>query len=125
MGGILILCAECADGTGGDDFYRSLKDCQSADALYESIMQTPQHATLPDQWEAQILARILRKHEVVVVTRPALQKIVRDMKMAYAPSLEEALAYAHAAKGEGASLTVIPDGVSVIVTGSWGLRRID
>ncbi|MDO5111397.1 MAG: nickel-dependent lactate racemase [Clostridia bacterium] len=114
-GGVIILCAECADGTGGEDFYRSLKACESADALYAGIMQTTQQSTIPDQWESQILARILKKHRVVMVTRPALADTVRDMKMEYARTLTEALQYAYALKGEGAALTVIPNGISVIV----------
>ncbi len=114
--GVIILCAACADGTGGDAFYRALASCESADALYASIMETPQQATLADQWESQILARILKKHRVVMVTRPALADVVRDMKMEYAASLQEALQRAYAIKGEGATLTVIPNGVSVIVS---------
>ncbi|MDD4075109.1 MAG: lactate racemization operon protein LarA, partial [Eubacteriales bacterium] len=115
-GGVIILCAACADGAGGESFYRSLKDCESASALYESIMETPQQSTIPDQWESQILARILKKHRVVMVTRPVLADTVRDMKMEYAASLQEALKRAYAITGEGASLTVIPNGVSVIVS---------
>ena len=41
-GGVIIMCVECADGTGGDDFYRTLRDCESAESLYASIMATPQ-----------------------------------------------------------------------------------
>ena len=76
-------------------------------------MATPQEETIPDQWESQILARILIKHRVIMVTRPELKDMVEDMKMLFAPSLGEAL---QMAKNLGKqSLTVIPNGISVIV----------
>jgi nickel-dependent lactate racemase len=114
-GGVLILLAECADGVGGEDFYRSLSESESASALYDSILATPQERTIPDQWQSQILARILKKHTVIFVTRRELAETIRNMKMEYAPSIEEALKKARALKGAEASLTVIPNGVSMIV----------
>ena len=112
-GGVIIDCVECADGHGGQSFYESLRDCASPDALYAKFMATPQDRTIPDQWESQILARILRKHTVIVVTRPEMRRIVEDMKMRYAATLDEALAQARALGKR--TLTVIPNGISVIV----------
>ena len=114
-GGVIILCVECADGTGGDDFYRTLRDCENAESLYASIMATPQQETIPDQWESQILARVLKNHPVIMVTREALKGIVTDMKMTYAATLEEALGMAEEIVGANYSLNVIPNGISVIV----------
>lgn len=115
-GATLILLAECLDGTGSDSFYRSLRDCESPAALYAEIMATPQDKTIPDQWESQVLARILIKHHVIFVTRPEIKDIVTDMKMEYASSFEQALRMAGAHE-DGSNVTVIPDGVSVIVEG--------
>jgi nickel-dependent lactate racemase len=112
-GGVIIECAECADGHGGQSFYESLRDCGSAEALYAQFMATPQEETIADQWESQILARILKKHTVIMVTRPELKTLVEEMKMRYASSPEEALAMARAMGKQ--SLTVIPNGISVIV----------
>ena len=112
-GGTIILCAECADGHGGEGFYKALKDCDNPRELYERQMSTPQSETVPDQWESQILARILIHHRLIVVTRPEMKEIVDNMKMTWAGSLEEALEIAD--YGEGKSLTVIPNGISVIV----------
>ncbi len=112
-GGVIIECAECADGHGGQSFYESLRDCESPRALYDRFMATPQEETIPDQWESQILARILIRHRVIMVTRPELRDMVEEMKMSFAPSLEEALEMARA-MGKS-SLTVIPNGISVIV----------
>lgn len=112
-GGVIIMCAECADGHGGEGFYESLKNCENAEELYDEFMATPQDKTVPDQWESQILARILMHHPVIFVSRPEMKGMIEEMKMTYAPSLEAALELAH---GMGKhSLTVIPNGISVIV----------
>ena len=112
-GGVIIICAECADGHGGEGFYRALSECESAEKLYETQMATPQDKTVPDQWESQILARILMHHTVIFVTRPELKETVENMKMLYAGGLDEALEKAHELKKE--TVTVIPNGISVIV----------
>lgn len=112
-GGVIIICAECADGHGGEGFYRALRDCESPSALYAAQMATPQNETVPDQWESQILARILIHHTVIFVTRPELKTIVEDMKMRFAPSLEAAIAQA-AAMGKKKT-AFIPNGISVII----------
>ena len=114
-GAVIIMVAECADGTGGDGFYRSLRDCESARQHYEQAANTPQDRTVPDQWESQILARILMRHTVLFVTRRELETTVKDMKMEYCATVDEALSRARALKGADASVTIIPDGVSLIV----------
>lgn len=116
-GGILIICAACEDGIGGERFYRALRDCDSPTSLLREIRSIPMDRTVPDQWQYQILARILEKHRVIFVTRPELAQAVEEMKMEYAPSLGQAYAMARASKGPDASVTVIPDGVSLIVRG--------
>ena len=92
-----------------------MRDCESARALFENIMTIPQNQTQPDQWEYQILARILSKHTVLYVTRPEMKDIVTEMKMTYAPDLDTAVKMAKEIKGENASFTVIPNGIAVIV----------
>ena len=114
-GAVLIICAEAADGIGGDSFYRAMRDCESPGALYEQYCATPQGETIPDQWQTQILARILMKHRVIFVTRKELSQTVRDMKMEYAETLDAALSMARQTAGEAGTLTVIPNGISVIV----------
>ncbi len=122
-GGPIIICAECADGIGGDSFYRALRDCKDAQSLLAQISQVPQAETIQDQWQVQILARILIHHPVIMVTRLELAAAVREMKMQYAPDLEEALQMAcRMAADSGCrdtqeqKITVIPNGISVIVT---------
>ena len=124
-GAVLIMCADLADGTGGEGFYRSLRDCLTPADHFAQCVATPQHKTIPDQWESQILARILMKHHVIFVSRPGMQVTLREMKLDYAPTLEAAMAKARILKGEEASVTIIPNGISVIVKEItyYGLRK--
>lgn len=114
-GAVLIMCAELSDGTGGEGFYRSLRDCTSPRTLYEQCCATPQSQTIPDQWESQILCRILMKHRVIFVTRPQMKQTLLDMKLEFAPDLSTALTMATKAVGENPEITVIPNGISVII----------
>lgn len=114
-GAVLIMCAQLADGTGGEGFYTSLRDCESPAAHFAQCVATPQNQTIPDQWESQILARILMKHRVIFVSRPEMEETLREMKLDYAPDLVTAMAMAKADKGENASVTLIPNGISVMV----------
>lgn len=114
-GAALIICAECADGIGGDSFYKALSECAGPTELLEEIRRVPMDETVPDQWQYQILARILEKHHVYFVARKDMEEAVNAMKMEYAPSLEEAYARARALKGASAGVAVIPNGVSLII----------
>ena len=114
-GAALIICAECADGIGGDSFYKALSECAGPTELLGEIRRVPMDETVPDQWQYQILARILEKHHVYFVARKEMEEAVNAMKMEYAPSLEEAYARARALKGASARVAVIPNGVSLII----------
>ena len=114
-GAVLIMCAELSDGHGGEGFYQTLKKCVHPAELYDRIMATAQDKTVPDQWESQILARILMHHRVIFVAPEKTRQLLQDMKLGWAPGLDCALEMARAEKGADASVTVIPDGVSVIV----------
>lgn len=112
--GVIIMCAACADGIGGDLFYRKMAECASLDALEKEIIKTPMESTVPDQWQYQILVRIMKNHHVILVCDEKNAAVVKAMKLDHAKSLEDAVRKAKAEKGETASVTVIPDGVSVI-----------
>lgn len=113
-GGVLIICAECRDGTGGDGFYTAMKQCASPEQLLQEISAIPQEQTKPDQWEYQILARILSKHPVIFVTQPKLKHTIEDMKMIYSPNVQTAWELAKTMR-PGGTASVIRDGISVIV----------
>jgi nickel-dependent lactate racemase len=112
-GGVIIECAECLDGHGAVSMYDELHNCKSTRELYDYIMTVPADKTTPDQWETQIYCRILNNFTVIFVTRPELKGMIEDMKMKHANTLDEALEMARAMGKE--SITVIPNGISVIV----------
>jgi len=113
-GGVIVMVASCADGSGGESFYRNLAEASSPDAVLERVLRVPRTATQPDQWEFQIMARILSRHTVILVTRDCDHAMLRAMHLRTASSLPEALELADAALGRDARIAVIPDGVSVI-----------
>ncbi|MDR1644111.1 MAG: nickel-dependent lactate racemase [Clostridiales bacterium] len=114
-GGVIIMVAGCRDGHGGEMFRRFFADASSPQELLDKIIATRQEDTLSDQWEAQILARILAKSRVIFVCKENAKKDAQDMFMKYASTLEEALEEAGRLAGSDSKITVIPDGVSLIV----------
>ena len=114
-GGTIIMVAGCSDGHGGERFYRDLSGAKSPQALLKQVLQVPQENTPPDQWEYQILARILSKHRVILVSDLCDGQIIREMHMEHAANLQEAIGMALEKAGSDAGITVIPDGVGVIL----------
>lgn len=112
-GADIIVCAQCADGIGGEQFYCAMRDCTSAHELLAQIRTVPAEQTVPDQWQYQILCRILEKHRVLFVTDAALKQTITDMKMTWCGSLEEAIELAQRAHPKGHAV-VIPDGVGAM-----------
>jgi nickel-dependent lactate racemase len=114
-GGVIIMVAACEDGHGGDAFYHWFTEARTPAEVADRITCIAQKDTLPDQWEAQILARILKKCTVIMVTNQCDPQVVRGMHMLQAPDIDTALAMARKKVGENADIVVIPDGISVIV----------
>ena len=114
-GGVIVMFSKSEDGHGGDAFCRELTAGPDPAALEEGILSRGRDATLPDQWQAQIFLRIRNRARIVYVS-DAPDELVRSLGMYPAHSPEEALALADSLTGSpGAKLTVIPDGVGVIV----------
>ncbi|NLO16134.1 MAG: nickel-dependent lactate racemase [Clostridiales bacterium] len=114
-GGVIIVAAECVDGHGGEGFFDTFKNASGPQDIMENILPRRSLETVPDQWESQILARILLRHEVIMVT-DAPREMVEAMHMRWASTLEEAMQIAETMiDKKDYDVTVIPDGVSVIV----------
>lgn len=122
-GGVIIMVAECGQGHGGQSLYDTFAGGRDKNEIMKQFLDTPMEKTIPDQWEAQILCRILLKHKVIMVTG-APESMVRDMQMDYAESVEKAIRMADAYLGKtDAGITVIPDVVSVIVRNTKKIER--
>ena len=114
-GGVIIMLAKSNDGHGGEAFCRELMAGDDMDALMADILGRGRGETLPDQWQAQIMIRILQRARVIYIS-DAEDVLVEQLHMTPAHSIEEALALARRMLGrEEVTITAIPDGVGVIV----------
>ncbi|MBU4438340.1 MAG: nickel-dependent lactate racemase [Firmicutes bacterium] len=115
LGGVIIMLAKSNDGHGGAAFFNTFRDEKNLEQMLAGFVNTPRDETIPDQWEAQILARILLKAKVIYISA-APEAMIKEFQMTPAEDVNEALALARAyLKNEAAMVTVIPDGVAVIV----------
>lgn len=115
VGGVIIMIAGLADGTGGKGFYDNLAQCKTPQEFVERVSHVDRRHTVPDQWESQVLARILSRHHVIMVSDLIQPEIVTNMHMEHAESFDQALHRAYELQGKSAKVAVIPDGLAVIV----------
>ena len=114
-GGVIIMLAASDDGTGGDHFYHQLADEPDIRKTMADFLARKRSQTLPDQWQSQILLRILMKASVIYISHMP-DDMVEKMHMIPAHSLEEAMDRAKAlVNREDVSVIAIPEGVSVVV----------
>ena len=114
-GGVIIMLSSCTDGHGGEDLYRELADEPDDKKAADKILARGRNQTVPDQWQAQILLRILSRARVIFVSE-APDEMIRNMHMIPAHSIGEALEMAKEMLGNSEpTITAVPDGISVMV----------
>ncbi|MBQ3041349.1 MAG: nickel-dependent lactate racemase [Clostridia bacterium] len=114
-GGVIIMLAKSNDGIGGDHFYHQLADEPDINKTMESFRSRKRNETVPDQWQTQVLLRVLM-HATVIYISDMDENIIKKMHMTPAKSVDEAIEIAkRLLKTESPKITAIPDGVSVIV----------
>ncbi|WP_342230577.1 nickel-dependent lactate racemase [Enterococcus faecalis] len=114
-GGVIIMVAGCRDGHGGEGFYENIANVKNPNEFLEAAIHTPRLETVPDQWTSQILARILVHHHIIFVSDLFDPELITSMHMEIAKTFDEALERAFEREGLNAKVTVIRDGLSVIV----------
>jgi len=115
-GGVIIQIAKSSDGHGAPEFFRTFSEEKDLDRILDTFMKTPKESTRADQWQSQILIRVL-KHARVIYISDAPDEMVRTFQMIPAHSIDEAIRRAEEILGNSsASITVIPDGVAVVVS---------
>lgn len=115
LGGAIIMCAALGDEHGGKAFYHWFSDRGNAHEVLRDIDNIPPEETQVDQWQAQILARVLQKAACFFVTDEENRRTIEKMHMRWAENVNDALDAATRLLGMDASVAVIPDGVGVIV----------
>ena len=113
-GGVIIMLAESGDGIGGDHFYHQLADEPDISKTMAQFLSRGRAETVPDQWQTQILLRILGHASVIYVSEMP-DATVEEMHMTPAHSIGEAIEKAKQIVGDSARIAAIPDGVSVMV----------
>lgn len=114
-GGVIIMLAKSADGHGGEAFCREMTASADMDQLMAGILARGRGETLPDQWQAQIMIRIMQRAQVIYIS-DAPDALVRSLHMTPAHDLQQALELAkQMLPGKDPAVTVIPDGVGVVV----------
>lgn len=112
-GGMVILVAECQDGIGHENFYKIFLGQNSPDSIYNKILSGA--ITGRDLWQVQVLAKVLMRNRVVVVTGNKItSEIASNMFLLRFNSIDEALAQAEAWYGAHCQVNVIPEGPGVI-----------
>lgn len=114
-GGVVIMLARSNDGHGGEAFYHQLADEPDIDKTMQTFLERRRNETVPDQWQTQILLRILKRATVIYIS-DAPDELVSEMHMIPAHSIGEALSVAKKIlKVSEPTVTAIPDGVAVMV----------
>ncbi len=114
-GGVIIVASKANDGTGGDAFHKVFLEERDLEKLYQKFLDTPKIETIPDQWESQILTRILLKTKEVIFVSDYDPKVLEDFHFIPVKTLGEAMEKADEIMGSDSKVTVIPDGIAVIV----------
>ncbi len=114
-GGVIIMIARANDGIGGDHFYHQLADERDISKTMQTFLSRGRNETVPDQWQTQIMLRVLMRARVIFISEMA-DELVEQMHMIPAHSIEQALDKAKTLLGkQEVTITAIPDGVSVVV----------
>ena len=114
-GGVIIMLSKASDGHGGKSFHETFRDEKDLNRMMQTFLDRGPDETIIDQWQSQIFPRLLLKATVIFISS-CDDQLVEDMHMIPAHSVEEAMEKAkEIVKKEDYTVTVIPDGVSVIV----------
>ncbi|MBR2366192.1 MAG: nickel-dependent lactate racemase [Oscillospiraceae bacterium] len=115
QGGVIIMLASSTDGTGGDHFYHQLADEEDINKIMDMFLQRDRNATVPDQWQAQVMIRVLMRATVIYISEME-DAMIEKMHMIPAHSIDEAINKAKEILGKtDVTITAIPDGISVVV----------
>lgn len=108
-GGAIVMAAECREGTGHGDFARLLELAPTPAEILARIEQDPEFRVL-DQWQVQILTRILTNHRVYLHSDRLSPSEIRRAHLEPAESLESTIAQLLDEFGPDSPICVLPQG---------------
>ena len=107
-GGVIFVASECSDGIPAHgNFARIMQQGSSPEEILRWIFGLDQPSC--DQWQAQVLAEILRKAEVVLFSKMDRES-AEACKLRVADDLQSQLEERISDIGKGARVAVLPDG---------------
>jgi len=112
-GGTIISVNQCSDGigVGQDQFKELLFSGLSPKYLYEKIMS--HEIDVPDQWEIQILARVMMRAEIFLISK-LKENEIGNIGLKYAKSIESAIEKALEKHGKDAKILILPNGPQIL-----------
>jgi nickel-dependent lactate racemase len=110
-GGIIISVNELSEGIGHEKFRELIFSGRTPKDIYEDIVN--EKIKVVDQWEIQILTRVLQKAEIIVVSTLSKDEL-GNIGLIHANSVEEAVEMALEKVGSNAQILVLPDGSLVL-----------
>jgi nickel-dependent lactate racemase len=112
-GGLIISVAECSDGFPDHGSFREvLASAPTPSALLDRIAARPR--TVPDQWQVQVLARVLTRARVGMRTGHLDEDDLRSAHLSAVPDVGAAVRAELVARGPGARVCVLPEGPQTI-----------
>jgi nickel-dependent lactate racemase len=106
-GGTIIVVNEHREGAGQENFDRLIHSGLSPEALSAQLLSG--EIDCADQWEIQVLARVLCQFRVYVVSAMT-QAELGNIGLRHAPSVEEAIALARSEDSTITNVLVLPNG---------------
>jgi len=112
-GGLIICAAECADGFPEHGSFRGVLASESSPRrLLAAIAARPR--TVPDQWQVQVLARVLSRARVGVHNATLSDADLRTAHLFAVPDISAAVDAELAAAGPDSRVCVLPEGPQTI-----------
>lgn len=113
-GGVIILTTRCEEGFGRHTTWiKRLGEAASPIEFIERLYAS-EYKPVVDDWQAQVLARILEKYEVIVISKGLREAEITSCHMTYAKSVEHALELAKIRVGRDAGIVVLPNGPAAL-----------
>ncbi|MBD3253846.1 MAG: nickel-dependent lactate racemase [Candidatus Lokiarchaeota archaeon] len=110
-GGTIISVNELSDGIGQESFKDLLFSGENPENLHRKIIN--KEIETPDQWEIQILTRILKKADIYVISS-LNEESLGNIGLKYSESVEEAIRNAQKKYGENARILILPHGPQIL-----------
>ena len=112
-GGTIISVNECSEGVGiGQDKFKELIFSEkNPEEIYNKILQ--KEIVVPDQWQIQVLTRILMKSEIYLVSNMKEEEI-GIIGLKYADTVENAIKNSLLKHGQDASILILPNGPQIL-----------